>query len=352
MKTILYTVALLLAGFAAQAQKEFPLQWKGTFPVSVEWRLLNEDRSLALGGDLTEMAMLDAVTGKVMWQFTFKEKFKEKKAKDWNWDKDKGVIYITFKGDKRNEEVTHYIDERTAAVISKEQYDLVKVKTIRTKWHRKGELVIGEGDNSITVALDYEKKKVVSSAGKGTKASLSVNASGAHHWTTNIEARYIRTLCTNAIPAAAVDFGGDFLRLMYAQEKVFVIYEGLSVLDLKSGKLLWQIDLDNSEYDFGIFKSTQTLGRAGYPLVTDNAVYVADLSKGQYSIKKYDLESGKILWQGEAFDKDDVVPDMQVSGNVLLAQFGGRLNMQTYIPGTSGRPDVCKSEYKFAGDPE
>lgn len=351
MRTILYTLTLLLAGFAVQAQKEFPLQWKGAFPVSVEWRLLNDDRTLALGGDLSEIAMLDAVSGKVLWQFTFKEKFKEKKAKDWDWDKAKGVIYITFKGDKKNEEVTHYIDERTAAVISKEQYSLIQVKTVHTKWHRKGELVVGEGENSTTVALDYEKKRVVSSMGKGTRARLSVKASGANHWTTDIDAQYIRTLCTNAIPAAAVDFGGDFLRLMYAQEKVFVIYEGLSVLDLKTGKLLWQIDLDNAEFDFGVFKSTQTLGRAGYPLVTGDAVYVADLSKGQYRIKKYELESGKLLWQSEPFDKDDVVPDLQVSGNVLLAQFGGLLNMQTYIPGTSGRPDVCKSEYKFAGDP-
>ena len=47
---------------------------------------------------------------------------------------------------------------------------------------------------------------------------------------------------------------------------------------------------------------------------------------------------------------DDVVPDLQMSGNVLLAQFGGRLEMQTYIPGQNGNADVCKSEFKFAGN--
>lgn len=344
-------LTLLLLSFTVSAQKEFPLEWKGSFPVSVEWRMVNTERTLALGGDLNELAMLDATTGKILWQFTFKDKFGQKKAKDWSWDKEKGVVYIVFKGDKKTQEVTYYIDQRTAAVMSKDQVDMIKIKPVRSKWARKGEIIVGEGSGSTTVALNYEKKKVVSSTGKGTKGPITVTAEGANSWSTTIEAQYIRVLCANAIPFAAADFGGDFLKLMHAQGKIFVIYEGLSVLDLKTGKLLWQIDLDNAEFDFGVFKSTQTLGRAGYPLVTSNAVFVADLSKGQYRIKKYDLETGKLIWQGEQFDNSDVVPDLQVSGNVLLAQFGGRLEIQSYIPGTSGRPDVCKSEYRFAGDP-
>src|SRR5690242_20099972 len=98
MKTLLYTLTMLLLCAGAHAQKAFPQQWKTEFPVDVEWRLLNSDRTLALGGDLSAIAMLDAAAGKVLWQYNFKEKFKEKKAKDWDWDRDKGVVYVTFKG--------------------------------------------------------------------------------------------------------------------------------------------------------------------------------------------------------------------------------------------------------------
>lgn len=57
-----------------------------------------------------------------------------------------------------------------------------------------------------------------------------------------------------------------------------------------------------------------------------------------------------MIWQSEEFEKDDVVPNLEVVGGVLMAQFGGRLETQSYIPGVEGRPDVCKTEYKFAGN--
>lgn len=344
MKKLLFTTVVAIASMQAYAQDKFALQWKSEFPVETQWRIINEDRSLTLGGDLSEIAMMDAVTGKILWKVSFKEKFGQKKAKDWTWMEEKGVIEVLFKGDKKDQEVARYLDVSTANEIGKAQYDLINVP--KSNMLKKGILNVEEHHAEVT--LQYEKKLVVSSAGKGTKGNITVKATGGLTWKTEIPARYMRTLCSNAMSFGM--FGGDFLKLMYANNKVFVIYEGISVLDIQTGKVLWQADFDNVAFDFGMFKSVQTLGRAGYPLVGKDAVYVADLSNKQYRIKKYDIETGKVLWQSEQFDKDDVVPDMQLSGDVLLAQFGGRLETQTYIPSTGNNPERCNSEFKFAGN--
>jgi len=59
--------------------------------------------------------------------------------------------------------------------------------------------------------------------------------------------------------------------------------------------------LDNTDFDFGVFKSVQTLGRAGYPFADETGVYVADLSKKQHRIKKFDLKTGVMICQSEEF---------------------------------------------------
>lgn len=343
-KAILLYLATVLTAITF-AQSPFQLEWKSSFPNDVEWRMINENRTLVFGGNLAEVAMMDAVTGKILWKLNVKEKYGKKKAEEIDWEKNAGVVIIKVKGEKKQPDKTFYHHQQTGNSMTEEEFKAVKPTYT---WIWKGSVFVKELNT--TFRLSYEKKKVVSSMGKGTTSTINVLAEGDVKWSTPIEARYVRTLCTNAIPRSAIDFGGDFLKLMYANGKIFVLYEGMSVLDAQSGKLLWSTELNNSDFDFGLFKSTQTLGRAGYPEVTNDAVYVSDLSKGQYNIKKFDIETGKLLWTSQSFDKDDVVPDLKVVGNVLLAQFGGQLEVQSYIPGVNGNPDVCKSELKFAGN--
>lgn len=345
MKKLFVTCTLLFFLTQVFAQKEFALDWKFQFDVDVDWRMINEKRTLVFAGNLAEVAMMDATSGKQLWKINIKEKYGKRKAEDIDWEKNAGVVFITMKGEKKEPDVKHYLDEKTGNEITEAEFKSRKPEYV---WIWRGSVKSSELNTRFRIS--YEKKRIVGSMGKGTKSPIDVIAEGDINWRTTIEAKYIRTLCANAIPRYAADFGGDFLKIMYANNKVFVLYEGMSVLDARTGKLLWSTDLDNTEFDFGLFKSTQTLGRSGYPEVTNDAVYVADLSKGQSCIKKFDLETGKLLWAGAKYDKDDVLPDLKVSGNVLLAQFGGRLEVQTYIPGTSGRPDVCKTEVKFAGN--
>ena len=334
---------------SVNAQEPFKMEYKFQFPISVESRFITEDRTLVLAGTNSEIAMMDAATGKLLWQLNIKQKLGQKKAKDWSLDQKVNVAWVDVKGDKKDELITHYYKGTTGEEITAAQYQALKdAYNENWRWVKKGTLVVKS--HATDVWIEYEKKRFAGSVNKGSKGKLTIKASGDNTWSTVIDAKYTTTLCYNAIPRAAKDYGGDFLRLAYAQDKIFVIYEGLSVIDIKTGKLLWQTDLDNTDFDFGVFKSVQTLGRAGYPFADETGVYVADLSKKQHRIKKFDLNTGVMIWQSEEFENDDVVPNLEVVGGVLMAQFGGRLETQSFIPGVEGRPDVCKTEYKFAGN--
>lgn len=345
MKKLFVTCSLFLYLLNVQAQSPVKQDWKSEFPLKAESRLINDDRTLILGGNNNELAMMDGLTGKILWQLNYKEKLGQKKAKDWSWDKQINVVWVDVKGESKDEVITSYFKDATGEKITEQEYKKLRAdyeKDIR--WVKKSALIIDE--HSTDVWLDYQPKKIVGSTGKGAKGKVTVKANGSNTWSTDIEIRYVRALCANAMGRN----GSDYIKLAYSRDKIFVIYEGMSVIDIKTGKLLWQTDLDNTDMDFGLFKSTQTPGRAGLPYTDETGVYVADLSKGQYNIKKFNIETGSLIWQSEKFDNDDVVPSLQVIDGVLIAQFGGRLRTETYIPGVEGRPDVCKTEIKFAGD--
>lgn len=336
------------------AQPKFPMEYTVKFPVSPDYKMINQDRSLVLEGDMNELAMLDATNGKVLWMVNFKEKFGTKKAKDWSWDKQKGYVWISFKGESKSQEVTYYLDEMTGAKIDDitrlvaKQDKIKRTSKLRNKSTAKTSVYIES--KGVTVSLSYERRLITGSAGKGTKTKIKVSCSGNTTWTTNIEGLVLRSLCENALGSWA-STGGDFIDLSVQGDRVFVIYEGISAIDLNTGAVLWNTSFDNTDYDFGLMKSVQTIGRAGIPVSDNSGVYIADLSKGVRAIKKLDLNTGAVIWQSEKLDKDAIVPEMMILDGALMVRFGGKVLTQTYIPSTgNGVPDRCNVAEKMIGD--
>lgn len=332
-------LSLLLTN--AQAQ-DFPLLYKGTFPVEAEWKVINDDRSKVLAGDLSEIAMVDTKNGATIWKVNFKEKFGQKKCKDWTWDEDMQIVNLVFKGEEKGQEKIILLDENSGNVVEKGTAKTVKSKPSKTAL--KTRLSIPE--KNLTLRLSYDRPTIVS-ANKGRNTKIKVECGGALNWSTDIEGQIVRSLCSSV---AFRGFGGDFLNIDVINDKVFVIYEGISVLDLNTGKLLWKATFDNSEFDFGLIKQKQTLGRAAMPLVVNDAVYIVDLAKGNYNIKKYNLENGSILWQSDKFDEDAIVPELTIVGNAVVARFGGIIEQQTHIEGSTNVPEKCIAEPKLKGD--
>lgn len=350
MKKLFIILFVALAYSGVLAQKPFPLLYKSQWPVDVKWRYSNTEKTLALAGDLQEIAMLDATNGKLLWQMNFKDKLGIKNAKDWGWDEDKGVVWVKTKGESKSEEVTTWFDERTGDKIDDVTNRVVRTKVKYTRAAKSGGLrykaSIDDDKRNIHLNLLYKSKLATSSAGKGTKLKITVESSGAYSWNTEFEGRVLRALCDNAIGDG---YSGDYISMELHGDHIFVIYEGISVFDVKTGKKLWETTFDNIEFNFGLMKSTQVLGRAAMPVVSEDAVFIADLSKSNHKIKKFNADNGTLIWESVEFGKGDLVPDMALVGNALIAKFGGEVETQTYIPGTDGRPDVCKDEYKMDG---
>ena len=57
-KAILLYLATVLTAITF-AQSPFQLEWKSSFPNDVEWRMINENRTLVFGGNLAEVAMME-----------------------------------------------------------------------------------------------------------------------------------------------------------------------------------------------------------------------------------------------------------------------------------------------------
>lgn len=64
----------------------------------------------------------------------------------------------------------------------------------------------------------------------------------------------LRALCSNAGGDGDL---GDYINMELHGDHIFVIYEGISVFDLKTGKKLWETTFDNIDFSFGLMKSTQ-----------------------------------------------------------------------------------------------
>lgn len=350
-KSVLIACGLLVSAML-NAQKPFPMVYKSQWPVEVKWRYSNDDKTLALGGDLREFSMIDAVSGKVLWSMNFKEKFGVKKANDWGWDQNTQSVWLKLKTDEKEIEQTLYFDERTGEKIDDISSRVAKVKVKRRSAFKSYRVYAGRYDDeagNVHVELDYVRKIATSAMGKGTKTDITLKSTGKYNWTSTFKGSIIRALCYDGTASGEGMFGGEYINLVVGNNRVFVIYEGISCFDLTTGNKLWETTFDNADMNFGLLKSSQTLGQAAMPLVADDGVYVADLSKGQSKIKKLDLNTGAVIWETAQFGKDDVVPDLFLVDGTVVARFGGKIEVQTFIPGTEGRPDVCKKEFKMVG---
>ena len=113
MKKTSTTVLFSLMCTAIFAQKPFPTVYKSAWPVSVDSRYSNSEKTLALGGDMKAISMMDATNGKILCTINFKEKLGLKKANDWGWSKEAGYVWVTIKTDNKDVEQTLYYDERS-----------------------------------------------------------------------------------------------------------------------------------------------------------------------------------------------------------------------------------------------
>lgn len=342
---------LLLLPALLWAQKEFPTVWEGKFSVDPRWNAVSPDLAYILAGDIEEIEMLDGTTGKSLWKCNFKEKYGVKKCEDWIPDHDTETVQVITMKDKNSERQVTFLDYRTGQVVAEEQL------AARTKDHgtsRRGGFVprrinkseVYDAASKTTIKLSYDDKKLKSAMG-GTNLNIIVEASGGHSWKSNFTGKVVAHMVYDMLPA---DDGEVILDVSVGHDRVFVVYEGITCLDLGTGKVLWSTSFDNTETSTGL-KAKQVIGRAAMPLPAADGVYVCDFSKGERTIKKLDLSTGAVIWTADKLKQDDIVSELVLEGGNLIARFGGLVRNEVFVPSANGGvgDGTYKVEYTFEG---
>ncbi|HMU13715.1 MAG: PQQ-binding-like beta-propeller repeat protein [Bacteroidetes bacterium] len=350
MRTILSL--LLLCPLSLLAQNEFPTVWQSEFALASGWNATTPDLSYVIGGDASAVEVLDGTTGKQLWGFKFKEKYGVKECEDWTADHDTETVNVELKKEKKGPVTVIHLDYRTGAEVGADQLPARKKvhEAHRSKWSSRGLRVhhseCYDETSGTTISLAYDDKLFKNAMG-GRMTNLTVTASGGHAWSTSFEGKVVAHMIHDMLPAAE---GPVILNVLTAHGKVLVVYEGITCLDLATGKVLWNTTFDYTTTSVGL-KAKQEIGRAAMPLVTADGVYIADLSKGQRNMKKLDSNTGAVLWSADKLDGDDIVSELLIAGGNLIARFGGVVRHEMFVPNPNGGvgDGTYKVEYEFEG---
>jgi hypothetical protein len=229
---------------------------------------------------------------------------------------DLNILYINIVTGKITPDDTGILDKSGTTTFSRYGVNRVTAK-------------YSEGNTTIKLTGTM---KVVSTE----KIQFKLESSGDNTWTKKFEGKAVRQLF-NDKPYVKMDVQGG---------KIFLLSKFITVFDMKTGEQLWEAPFDNCDVSIGL-KAKQEFGIAGWPLVSGNAVYYVDL-KTDNAIKKVDAKTGALIWKSESFSSSDRVPNLTEINGVLIAQFGGMINVQKYIPNSNGGA-TYKNENKFDG---
>jgi outer membrane protein assembly factor BamB len=102
---------------------------------------------------------------------------------------------------------------------------------------------------------------------------------------------------------------GNFQLPVVAGGQLFVTYRGIACYDARTGKKLWR-------HEYGVREGDLALSDAE-PIVDERVVYTS----GEGRVRAFDRETGKKLWTSDDFG---VVPELFVDERAIYGRLGGR----------------------------
>lgn len=231
-------------------------------------------------------------------------------------------------------ETVKYISELDAFLISqKGSIILVKANTGEKIWETNrfkggvGKYIYNKEKNEIILA--NFKPTALGALFAGFKNQLvRINASnGEILW----DATFTGTVEKELVTRRAI------LDIWIKNNKVFLYLNGLMVYDYNNGQKLWEAIYENDMDGGGggMFSNTQSkkyYRTIADPIFTEKAVYIVMLGTRDRTkyIEKHDLDSGKLLWATEKVAGAFCVPNIYKTGNKVLIQIGGKVQVQEY----------------------
>jgi len=366
MKTkLLLSVALVISALFSRAQDDMPVVWESRMDHKIQYNGTGvEDRGYSYAASDKEITVFDNASGKIKWTKKFKEiapklgkidelipfwesdilfLFDRKLGKDqiaciemetgtflWSTDKyqdvsDDNVVYIP--------------EEQSFAISLKKELVFIKAKTGEERWSTTkfkgvvGSYVYTADGHLITVNFVPSALGALFTGFKNQIAKINVK-NGDIVWENTYIGRAERKVISR-----------EFLYDLFVEgDKVILRMNGYQVYDIKTGASLWSAAFDYTPDGLAArpanAKKFGVYGGVADPVRVGNDLYVLDMSnKRNQFIKKYDFNSGKLLWTSPEIKEARAIPNMYIMGDKIILQIGGNVEAQAYIYKRTTNPD-------------
>ncbi|MFH1121144.1 MAG: PQQ-binding-like beta-propeller repeat protein [Bacteroidota bacterium] len=364
-KQILFAIALCSSAFLVNAQDDMPLVWEARMDHKIQHTGTGtEERGYSYAASDKEITVFENGTGKVKWTRKFKEiapklgkidelipawesnlifLFDRKMGKDqiacvdmetgsflWNTDKYQDVT----------EDNAVYIPEEQAFALSlKASLVMIKARTGEELWSTSkfkgvvGKYIYTNDRHLVCVNFIPSALGALFSGFKNQIAKINLK-NGDIVWENTYIGRAERKVISR-----------DFMYDLFVDgDKVILRMNGYQVYDYKTGSTLWSAAFDYTPdgianrpanaKKFGVY------GAVADPVRIGNDLYILDMSnkRSQY-VKKYDVNSGKLIWTSPEIKDARAIPNMYVMGDKVVLQIGGSVEAQAYIYKRTSNPD-------------
>ncbi|MFI5219579.1 MAG: PQQ-binding-like beta-propeller repeat protein [Bacteroidia bacterium] len=353
-KQILVLTAVLFAT-ASFAQEEMSTVWEAKCEHKFDSQGVSDSKGFLYGASDKEMTVCKNKDGNVMWTKRFKDIAPGLSKVDEQipmWDanvmflfdrktgKDKiacieltsgALLWATEKYQDISDENVVYIPEMEAFAIStKAALTMIKARTGEEIWTTaKFKGVVGAyavGSDNYMVMLNYKPSGIAALFAGFKNQIIKINMkNGDVAW----DQTYV------GIAEKKVITRESTAKIKLEGSKVFLYLNGIQVYDYNTGAQQWSAAFDA---DINVVSKPAGAKRFGCygvvaePLIVDNDVYVIDMKDKKHQfIKKYDLNSGKLLWTSPEISDAKALPGLYLSGNTLVLQIGGVIECQAYI---------------------
>jgi len=280
-----------------------------------------------LGTD--RVAVIDIASGKELWNSEEYQNLIQKGTK------------TEDSGDQGELETVKYISELDAFLISqKASVILVKANTGEKVWETNrfkggvGKYIYDPKRNEI-IMVNF-KPTALGALFAGFKNQLvKINAAnGDVLW----DATFVGTIEKELVTRRAI------LDLWIKGDKIFMYLNGLQVYNTSNGQKLWEAtyenDMDGGNGLFSNSRNKKYYRTIANPVFEENAVYIVMLGTRDRTkyVEKHDLESGKLLWASEKITGAFSMPNLYKTGDKVLLQIGGKVQVQEYRMETRSSP--------------
>ncbi len=373
MRKLMTFAALLFTFLGAFAQGDMPVVWETKLSHHIQYTGTSLEGEHSYAASDKEITVFDNNTGKTIWTKYFSDiapkirkidelipfwesstifLFDRKIGKDQIacFDLETGkTLWTSDKYQDLDEGAITYIKEDDCFAISlKKELVYIRARTGEELWStQKFKGVVGKysynaADHTL-VMVNFVPSWLGSLFSGFKNQIVRINLkNGEILWESNYIGRAERKVISKKF----------LFDLNVSDNKVFLRLNGMQVYDYNTGASLWSAAFDYTPDNlvrkplgcrvFGVY------GAVAEPVIDGSDIYILDMvnKRNQY-VKKYDINTGKLLWTSREIKDARVIPGMNIIDGKVLLQIGGVVEKQFLRVKHVGDQTITESVIEF-----